>query len=324
MVAHLLPPSPIAPLRATGWRYPFDLRSVPSYRLLGTMLLLIAALVMAFGFAVDRDDLPVMISAQAFLLAVAALLRMRGISRPAVAIEAMVLVLAATMATACLSVLFATTSLPFRDAILDRVDSFLFPPFDWRRMFVLLHDRPRLVAAMCSIYQTLLWQPFVLMALLAMTGREARCWQFVHAWFLALIGCLVIFPFVTATGAYVHFGLSPHDIPALSVDTGWRQPEVLERIRTGAIHSLSPQEMTGIIAFPSFHAAAATLLFWGFRRVPIVGGAFMALNVAMAATAPLVGAHYFVDILAGVAIALVAIRIASPEKTVGIDVDPGL
>lgn len=303
--------SPALPApRATLGRLSPPAGALPSYILLGMMIALIAALVARLDFAVDRHDLPLIVAMQFFLLGVATLLRLRGFGRVGSAIEAAVLVLAATMATACLSVLVATIALPYRDAALARADALLFPWLDWRAMFALLHDRPRIVRAMCGIYQTLQWQSFLLVALLPLAGQERRCWQFVHAWFLTLIACVAIFPFVTAAGSYVHYGLTPADIPALDVDTAWRQVAVLEAIRSGAIHGLTPASMTGLISFPSFHAGGATLLAWGFRRIPIIGGAFVTLNIAVAATAPLIGAHYFVDILAGVALALVALHVA--------------
>lgn len=285
-----------------------------SYRLLGVMVALVALLVPALGFTVAGIDLQVMALVQLFAVASALLLRRRGLGRLATAIEAVVLVLAASMATACLSVLLATIALPYRDATLAAIDAAAFPFVTWRGMFVALHDHHRLVAAMSGIYQTLLWQPFLLVALLALSGRDAACWRFVHAWYLTLAACLVVFPFVTAVSPYAFYGIAHADIPALGVDTGWWPARLLDDIRSGALRELSPHNMTGLISVPSFHAGAATLLFWGFRRVPLLGPAFMVLNVAMAATAPLIGAHYFIDIVAGVAVAAGAIRVAEGRR----------
>lgn len=293
---------------------PIDPGALPSYRLLAIMGAVILLLVTALGFAGNSADLLIVMAMGAVLILSAMILRWRGASRSATAIEAAVLVLAATMATACLCVLFGTTAFPYQDALLERADTFLFPGYGWMDMYSALHRFHRLVTVMCAVYQTMLWQPFALVVMLAMTGQERSCWRFVQAWFLTLIACAAIFPFVPAVGAYIHHGLVPADMPALTVNTAWHQTEVLDRVRDGSIRSLQPSRMTGMVSFPSFHAAGSVLLFWGFRPIRFVGPAFMALNVAMCLTAPLIGAHYFVDIAGGIGIALLAISATRRES----------
>lgn len=98
----------------------------------------------------------------------------------------------------------------------------------------------------------------------------------------------------------------------MTVHAGWSAVEVLSRIRDGSLHELGPASVTGLVSFPSFHTAGAVLLFWGFRRVPVVGPAFMALDVGVILTAPLIGSHYFSDIVGGLGIALLAITATRP------------
>lgn len=293
-------------------RSPIARDALPSYQLLAIMVAVILALAAALGFGGDDRSLPTVMTTQAALILFAMLFRWRDAPRVATAIEAAVLVLAATMASACLCVLFGTTAFPYRDGLLERADALLLPGYRWIDMYAALHQRDRLVSVMCAVYQTLLWQPFALVVILALTGRERFCWRFVQAWFLTLIACTAIFPFVPAVGAYIHHGLVSADIPALTVNTAWHQTEVLDRVRDGSIRALEPAKMTGMVSFPSFHAAGAILLFWGFRRVRLVGPAFMALNVAMCLTAPLIGAHYFIDIAGGIGIALLGIMGSRP------------
>ena len=132
-------------------------------------------------------------------------------------------------------------------------------------------------------------------------------WQFVHAWAMALVACVIVFAFVPAVTAYVHYGLTHADTPFLTVNAGWRPAQIIADLRSGAIRELGVRHMAGLITFPSFHAAGAVMLGWGFRRVPIVGIPFVMLNFAMLATIPIVGSHYFIDVLAGVAVAALAI-----------------
>lgn len=289
-----------------------DRAAIPAYRLLAVMAVMVVALTVAFGFDCDRHDLPLMIGFLGVLVGVAMVLRARGFWRTGTAIEASVLILAGSMATACLSILFAATALPYRDAALETIDRWLVPGFGWMDMYRLMRRHDAIVTAMSAIYSSLLWQPFALMAVLAAAGQERRAWRFVHAWFLALILSVAIFALVPALSAYPYHHLHPADIPGLSVGIGWRQQDVLEAVRGGALRSLTPSSMAGIITFPSFHAAASVLLFWGYRRTPWAGPPLMAWNMAMCLTAPLIGSHYFCDVAGGIAVALLAIRATRP------------
>lgn len=305
------------PAPAGTWhRRAFAAASAESYLCLAVMVSLALLLAMALGFRWDGRDLPIVVATLVFLALSAMMARGVGAGRFATAIEAPVLLLGATMATACLSLLFATGALPYQDALLDRADRIVMPFFRWRDMYLALQDHDVVVGIMSGIYRTLLWQPFVLAPLLAIVDERA-CWRFVRAWFLTLIACVAVFPFVPAIGPYLHYGLPPAGLPALGVDTAWRPVQVLDAVRDGSLRVLAPASMTGLISFPSFHAASATLMFWAFRRVPVIGPPMMALNVAMCLTAPLIGSHYFIDIPAGMLVALAALRMARRDARFG-------
>ena len=209
MAALLLPALPRpAPTRNA----PVDRDALPSYRLLAIMVGAIAPLAVTLGYSVDRHDLPVLIVTEVLLVLVAMAARGRGAGRLATMLEASVLLSGGALAAAFLSLLLATTALPYRDGLLEGVDALLLPGFGWLDMFHALHQHGRLITLMCGVYQSLQWQPFALVALLALVGRERRCWQFVRAWILTLIACVTIFPFVPAIGPYLRHGLSPAGI----------------------------------------------------------------------------------------------------------------
>jgi len=285
--------------------------SRPSYRHLAIMVVATIALVQVLHFRVEGADLAIGAAVSSFLIVLSILMRRVGWTRMATAIETATLVMAASLTTGCLSVLFATIALPYQDLLLARIDRVVWPFFTWRGMFDLLRRHDDLVVVMSRVYSTILWQPFALVVILACIGREIACWRFVHAWFVALVACLVVFPFITALTPYIYYDIARADIPALDIDTGWKAATLLEGIRSGVVRSLLPPHMTGLISVPSFHAAAAVLLFWGYRPIPFLNLPFMLLNVTMVATAPLIGAHYFIDIAAGIGVALLSIRIAT-------------
>ncbi len=297
----------LAILDARGGRPALDAGALPAYRLLGLQTALVALLLAALGFTYRGEDINLMTAVLAAMAGLAALLRWRDSPRLAAGIEGCAILVAASMAVACLSLLLASLGFPYRDTALKAADELLLPFLSWPDLARSLAGQRELTMAMCRIYSTLLWQPFMLVVMLAAQGRTAFMWRFLHAWTLALIACVAIFALVPAETAYVHYGFVPADVPHLTINAGWWPAEILEKVRTGQLRELGTAQISGLITFPSFHTAAAVLLAWGFRRVPFAGPLFVLLNLAMIATVPLIGSHYFVDVLGGIAVALLAI-----------------
>lgn len=284
-----------------------DARSLPAFGLIVAQVAVIVVLIGLTGFDYDGRDINAVATLIAMVIGIGFGLRRFGAARLATAVQAMALILASSVAVACLTLLVASRPVTLVDPWLAAADRVLVPFMSWRGMVLALAQHPPIVRAMCAIYSTLLWQPFALVAALALTRREATAWRFVHAWMLTLVICVAIFAIAPAVTPYVYYGVAPTQIPALTVNAGWRPAEIIGQVRDGSLHTLASGTMSGLITFPSFHAAGAILLGWGFRRVPWIGWGFVALDVLMLATIPFVGSHYFVDVLGGIGVAVLAI-----------------
>ena len=84
----------------------------------------------------------------------------------------------------------------------------------------------------------------------------------------------------------------------------------LPLVRDGSLRVLDFNKLTGIVTFPSFHAAAAVLYLWAFWPVRWIGPIALVTNIAMLLATPICGGHYFVDVFAGIAIATASIMAA--------------
>jgi hypothetical protein len=305
----------IAGLRAfAAGRSAIELSAAPAYRLLALQAVLILGLVAALDFRIDRHDFTVMLTALAGAAALALAMRWCRFGRAADALEAAAAIVASGMVTGCLSVLLATIGAPYRDGMLAAADRLLFPFLSWPAMAHALGQSPRVVAAMGELYSTLVWQPFALIVLLAALGRGKALWRFVHAWMLALVLCLAVFALVPAVTAQVHYDFAIGDIAGLQVNAGWRPFAILSQVRSGALTTLASGSMTGLIDFPSFHTAGATLLGWGALKAGRLGWPLLVLNLAIIPTIPLIGSHYFVDIVGGLVVAWLVIRATRPAQ----------
>ena len=81
-------------------------------------------------------------------------------------------------------------------------------------------------------------------------------------------------------------------------------------LRDGSLRALTGLTADGIITFPSLHAALAVIVVAALWPVAMLRWVFLALNAAMLAATPIDGSHYFIDVLAGIALAALSLLLA--------------
>jgi hypothetical protein len=125
-------------------------------------------------------------------------------------------------------------------------------------------------------------------------SRE-RLWEFVfHFYSCALITLLALALFPAACAfQYFHFNSTLSQSLFIAHFNG---------VRAGTFGPLHFGDLQGMVSMPSFHAAGAFFVTWAFRDRRIVCACFCAVNVVLIAATVLSGAHYFIDILASVAL----------------------
>ena len=69
--------------------------------------------------------------------------------------------------------------------------------------------------------------------------------------------------------------------------------------------------MTGLVSFPSYHMTEVVLFTWAGWSVKWLRWPLLALNLVVVVSIPVIGAHYFIDVLGGAVVAIVAIASAS-------------
>lgn len=275
----------------------FDERGMPAYFLMIGAMLVSAAI--AFVFRLQPTFLASLaIWTWPFVFVGGLLSRRIGLPRLALALEGTGLLFGQGLCLLLALYGMATTNLPYADPLLARWDEAL--GFHW----------PSYVRAMLPYstaltvaYRSFGWQPFIVVIGLVLAKRDVRLWTLLVAAMIASALTAAIFPFFPAVGAFEHYGLiadgytiipSNHFSPALDYFRGGGR--VIE-----------PSVMTGLVPFPSYHSAEAVLFAWAAWSVRYVRWPLLILNCLVLISTPVNGAHYLVDVLAGVAIAAVAI-----------------
>jgi membrane-associated phospholipid phosphatase len=194
----------------------------------------------------------------------------------------------------------AVTAMPYRDAELLAIDQWL--GFDRTSYVNLFTDSPWKVRLSDLIYLAMLPQLAMVSFALIIASRMARLQRFIAAYGVALISTVAIFVFVPAVGAFVYFDLTPAQYAALPIDV-YTPARTLDALRSGAMKTIRLNDLEGLIAFPSFHTAAAILYAWALWPVKSIRWPIAALNVAIISTTPIGGAHYAIDVVAGAVVA---------------------
>jgi hypothetical protein len=199
----------------------------------------------------------------------------------------------------------ASAALPMQDANLLAVDRAL--GFDWAAYVRYVDDRPALAAWVNYGYTMIRWPIFAIPVVLAATHRYQRIEEFTFAFGLALIVTTIISGLVPAIGVFQQIGLDPISIKNLNLQPYLDQLRDLPPTRDGALRHLDLFGLGGIVTFPSFHAASAVLYAWALWPVRWMRPIAVLAFTAMLAATPINGGHYFIDIIAGTAIAVLAI-----------------
>lgn len=192
----------------------------------------------------------------------------------------------------------------FVDPALARADAAL--GFDWLAWYRVVADHPMLQVAGRIAYDSIFWMPAAILAAFAWDGRRDRARALIATLALAAALTLVVFRLAPAVGPLSYEWHGP--LPYVPESAQWQQA-LIPPLRQHSFHLVDVGSLRGLVSFPSFHTAAAVMFIaaaWPMRRLrwPV-----LAVNAAMLLSTPVEGTHYLVDMIAGGAIAGIALAL---------------
>lgn len=204
-----------------------------------------------------------------------------------------------TIAGTALVYLTVTSRFPLIDRHLVSADAAI--GFHWLPLFEWVKDHPRLDRLLGVAYDSAIFQIFVLLVVLNVTGRLDRAREFTWLFVVTLLVIVVFAWLFPAESAWIYFGVTDR-VDAYHIAD-------FTALRGGQMKEIAMARTNGLITFPSFHAALGLILILASRRTflfPI----FLALNAVMIASALTSGGHYLVDIVCGLAVVPLAALVA--------------
>jgi hypothetical protein len=201
---------------------------------------------------------------------------------------------------------------PLQDATLLAIDRAL--ALDWRAYVEFVNGHPLLAGWLTYGYGMIRWPIFAIPVVLAAAYQFQRLQEFTFAFTLALIATTGISALVPAIGVFQQIGLDPAMLPNLSPQAYLDQQRDLGPVRDGTLRHLELLNLAGIVTFPSFHACSAVLYAWALWPVRWMRPFALGANAAMMASTPVDGGHYFIDLIAGIAVAAFAIAAARAAR----------
>ena len=290
-----------------GWRL-YLLNWVPL--LLMALLFVLGLVLTDFSFKTETLVLRALGMAWLFAAAGHAFWR-RGYPRLAFALVSVAQLELLCLLSLPLSYFAAAANLPLQDASFAHFDRWI--GLDWQGYYNFVCERPALIPFVYFAYAMLGVPTFGVPAVLGFSRNFIRLQQFTLACTLTAAVTLLVSALLPAIGTYQEYGIAA-DTSIFKASGYLVQVDEIPAVRDGSLRVLSFETLTGIITFPSFHAAGAVLALWGFWGVWWMRPFALIVYVGMLLATPLVGGHYFVDVFAGAAVAFLAIAAA---KSVG-------
>jgi hypothetical protein len=183
--------------------------------------------------------------------------------------------------------------------------------FDWYNTMVAMSHHVMLNDIFFRIYNTVLPQIALVLIALAWSGRAEKVYRYCLALAIGALIAIAIWSLMPSLGAKSLYILPP-DVEArltLSITTEYGR-ELVALLHKGPGY-ITPSDVRGLIAFPSYHGVLALLVTFYAWPVRWLRWPVLLINAVVLISTPIQGGHHLVDVLAAFPVAALSIFIAS-------------
>jgi len=212
-------------------------------------------------------------------------------------------------AASMLNYFFLTLHGPRIDDILVAADRAL--GFDWYSAMLAMARHPHLNDAFFIVYNMVLPEIALVMVALAWTGQVEKVYRYCVALAVGAVIAIGFWALMPSLGAKSLYILPPEVASKLTLSvTGDYGKALVLLLRDGPGY-ITPSDLRGLIAFPSYHGVLALIVAWYGWHVRWLSWPLVLLNAAVIISSPIQGGHHMVDLLGSFPVAALAIFVAA-------------
>jgi len=307
-------------LQRKGWRSAMQL--LPAERVLLAIVLASGGLAVAFALALQRSvNWPPFIVgyvASLGLLAVGAYIRgAKNCPRIALAVIGFATFAGFTAGSSVLIYALLPLPNPMVDDQLTRLGHAI--GYDWQALVLAMTAHPSVTQALGIVYQSALPQLLLTICVLAYYGRALELHRFLLVGMLTLAVCVAVWWAWPSVGYVGVLPLSDAEMKAAGLIYPQDYGAYLTRLLMNGPARITPEVITGVVGFPSYHTVMACLVvFYLWRTVLFVPA--VVFNLAMLLATLVHGGHHLIDVIGGFAVFFLGVWVShrlirAPKET---------
>jgi hypothetical protein len=197
---------------------------------------------------------------------------------------------------------------PLIDPSLIEMDAVL--GYHWPSAVALLAQYPVIASGLGYIYHSSLVQMVLTIVLLAALSREIALHRFLLVGIVTLIAAVLIWWLLPSVGPSAFQSIPEADRLATGLYFNPAYGDYLRNLIEVGPRQISPEVITGVVAFPSYHMIMALMVVW-FTRGTFAFLPALAMNTAMVPATLTHGGHHLVDLIAGLAVFAAGVWVAN-------------
>ena len=181
---------------------------------------------------------------------------------------------------------------------------------DWPALMSFVAHYPLTNMVLQLVYISVLPQLALLTVALGFKGRPEQIYALCLSVAAGAAIAIATWTVAPSFGAFSVYDLPPSVANHMALALDGHYAHQLIALLAHGPGRISPSEAQGLIGFPSYHAVLAMLVVWHARKLPVIRWIALVLNAVVLVATPIQGGHHVVDVLAGFAVAALAIWLA--------------
>ncbi len=182
--------------------------------------------------------------------------------------------------------------------------------FDWYDVMVGMASYPTLNEVLFRVYNTILPQMAILLVVLAWSGHVDHVYRFCLAVAVGALIAIAVWTAIPSLGAKSLYTLPAWVEARLVLSVTPEYGRELIRLLANGPGYITPADLRGLIAFPSYHVVLALLLIWFARPVRWLFWPYLILNIIVLISTPIQGGHHMVDVFGAFPVTVLALLLA--------------